>query len=567
MAWFLHSDAAMANAAAPSAHSTLAPPSGTRKIGSVECVRPERARAEEEGSPVKPLRILVVDDDDASRRLLEALFLDAGFAVATASGGEQALAEASRIVPDLVLTDLQMPRVNGVELCRRLHEREPQLPVVVMTAHSDMQSVIDSLRAGAEDYLMKPLELDTTLWCVKRALARRADELAHEELNRTLNERLLLSSIREQEHADAEARQRAQLNRLLENLGEGVIIGDERGRVLLLNPAARTILGLGDADSTPAELSSLQAFELDGRPLPNARLPLARAVRGEEFTDYELLCARPTGERRRIVFTGTSVTNENGEVAMAIVVLRDVTEVRRLELQRDEYLALLSHDLRNPLNTILMSVSTLKAKMAKDGRSSEVSVAERAERSVGRMTTMLEELSEVARLESRGIELQRTTCDLADVVRGIVEGFDIATARRIELEVDGTPPYHVWADRSWLERVVVNLLTNALKYSPTQALVHVRLAHDGDAVELEVVDCGIGIDPESIKQLFDRYYRTAAGRATTTGSGLGLYIARLIVEAHGGHIDVSSEVGKGSRFKLVMPSEPAALSHADTTSA
>jgi signal transduction histidine kinase len=145
-------------------------------------------------------------------------------------------------------------------------------------------------------------------------------------------------------------------------------------------------------------------------------------------------------------------------------------------------------------------------------------------------------------------------------------GFDVATAHRFVVVVDDTPPYRVWADRSWLERVVVNLLTNALKYSPAEALVQVRLAHVGDAVVLEVVDCGIGIDPESIKLLFGRYYRTATGRATAAGSGLGLYITRLIVEAHGGHIDVSSEVGKGSRFKVVLPSRQDAVTHPDMTS-
>src|SRR6185369_11349929 len=130
--------------------------------------------------------------------------------------------------PDVVLTDLHMHPMDGVELCRRLHELDHDLPVIVMTAHSDMQSVIESLRERAEDYLIKPLQYEAVLWCVERAITRRAAKLEQEQTQRTLNEHLVLSSIREQEHAEAEALQSAQLRALLENLSEGVLVADAR---------------------------------------------------------------------------------------------------------------------------------------------------------------------------------------------------------------------------------------------------------------------------------------------------------------------------------------------------
>jgi len=111
---------------------------------------------------------------------------------------------------------------------------------------------------------------------------------------------------------------------------------------------------------------------------------------------------------------------------------------------------------------------------------------------------------------------------------------------------------------SRLERVVANFVTNALKYSAEDAPVSVRLARRGSDVSLEVIDRGIGIAPESVNRLFERYYRAPGGKARASGLGLGLYIARLIVEAHGGRIDVSSEVGKGSTFRLILRSHTAA---------
>ena len=512
------------------------------------CADPSRVRSE----AATPPRILVVDDDGGALGALEKLLSEEGFVTAIASDGEAALVETRRALPDAVLTDLQMPRMHGIELCQRLHEIDPDLPVIVMTAHSDMHSVIDSLRAGAQDYLIKPLDFDAVLWRVQRAIARRAAKLELEEVRRTLNERLVLSSIREQEHAEAEERHRVQLNMLLENLSEGVAIGDHSGRILMMNDAARTILGLGDEDLATINANPPEAWNLEGHPLEVEQCPLRRASRGEQVMDYELY-VRSNGQRRRIVATGTSVRDENGNVVMAIVLFRDVTEIRRLEQQREEYLALTSHDLRNPLNVILMSAALLRGSLTEKGPAADLIRVELLERNAKRMTAMLEELTEATSLESRGIELRRAECDLRRLVAGVVDCLDAPRAERITIEADALP-YVVLADASRLERVVTNLLTNALKYSAEDAPVIARLARKESYVELDVIDRGIGIAPESLKMLFDRYYRTTAGKARASGLGLVLYIARLIIEAHGGRIDVSSMVGEGSTFRLTLPS-------------
>ncbi len=503
-------------------------------------------------------RILVVDDDESARAALEKLLHADGFVTSTAPDGEAALAEARRVLPDLVLTDLHMPRMNGVELCERVHEIDRDIPVIVMTALADMASTIDSLRAGAEDYLIKPLQYEAVLWCVERAIARRTAKREQEEIDRALNERLVLSSIREREHAEAEAKQRAQLNALLGNLSEGVVIADASGRVLMINDAARATLGVGDQDVPYAHtLHSQETLDLEGRPLHDEQRPLHRALRGEQFVDYEVLQTRPNGERRRIISMGTSVSEANGTLALAIVVFRDVTELRRLEQHREEYLALISHDLRNPLSTILMSSALLMRSLEEKGLTGERILAERSARNGKRMSAMIEELTEATTLESQGVTSRRGACDLRGVVAGVLERMDDVSARRIAIEVDGAAQYSVLADVSRIDRVIANLLTNALKYSAEDTPVTVRLARKGPDVELEVSDRGIGIAPESIKMLFERYYRTKAGQERASGLGLGLYITRMIVEAHGGRVDLSSEVGKGSTFRISLPSSRA----------
>jgi DNA-binding NtrC family response regulator len=226
-------------------------------------------RTHDRGKVATRARVLVVDDDENALQALETLLRGEGFATSIAPDGEVALAEARRALPDIVLTDLHMPRMGGVELCKRLHDIDDDLPVIIMTTQADTQSVIESLRQRAEDFLTKPVECEAVLWRVERALARRTAKLEQEEVRRTLNERLL-------EHAEADAQQRAQINVLLENLSDGVVIADPSGRVVMINEAAHAILGFAGHDPTIDALISLEVLDLEGRCLSSEKRPLAR---------------------------------------------------------------------------------------------------------------------------------------------------------------------------------------------------------------------------------------------------------------------------------------------------
>jgi PAS domain S-box-containing protein len=501
----------------------------------------------------------VVEDDEVAGRALEKLLRADGFTAVVVGGGEAALVEARRALPAVVLTDLRMQPMGGLELCKRLHELDHDLPVIVMTGHSDMDSVVEALRERAEDYLMKPFRYEALLWCVERALARRAAKAEHEDMQRSLNERLLRSSTREREHAEAESRQRAQQSALFENLSEGVIIAEAGGSPRMINVAARAILGIGDLEiGNVDELHGYEVQDLDGSLLEIAQRPVARVLRGDLFADYEVLYVKPDGERRHLSFTGTSVRDAAGKLALGIVVFRDMTELRQLERQRDDYLALTCHDLRNPLSVVTMSLGVLKECLAENQEplpaalATALRVVERGERNAKRMGMMLDELKEVTSLEVQGVTSLCVPCDLRQLVSNVLDSIDDGSEGRITIETDGASPYLVLGEASQLERVIANLVTNALKYSAER--VTLRLARNENVIELHVDDRGIGIAPDSVTSLFERYYRTPAGRARASGLGLGLYIARLIVELHDGRISVCSEVGKGSSFKLVLPS-------------
>lgn len=506
--------------------------------------------------------MLIVDDEPSAREGLARLFALEGYQTVVAADGALALALAKQRLPDIVVSDLKMPVMGGHELCLRLHEIDSDLPVIVVTAMDQREAGLECLRVGAENFASKPIQFDTLVWSVQRALLRRASkreaersrkacELLQNEI-RNVNERLVLTSLREQALAESEALQRAQLNLLLERLSEGVVISDGSGRVQMVNQAARAILGLGTDELSLANLDLMEGRDAGGSPLPLAESPVRRALRGEEFSAFERSVVRGDGDRRTILSTGGCARDAEGDIVLAIVVFRDVTELRRLEQRREEYTALISHDLRNPLSVLLLSVQMLAEDMGVRRQVGELAHVARIERNASRMKQMLEELTEATRLESKAVAMERVPCDLSDLVNTVLGRLDQTSARRVTIEAD-KGPHVVMGDAAQLERCITNLLTNGLKYSAEGAVVTVRLARAENAVHLRVSDCGIGVAPESVKDLFQRYSRTNAGKAHAEGLGLGLYITRLIVEAHGGRIDVQSQVDEGSTFSVSLP--------------
>lgn len=340
---------------------------------------------------------------------------------------------------------------------------------------------------------------------------------------------------------------------LLATIDHGVILASSSGRLLLLNEVARAAEGWSDlADARKAYRDGrLSLQSLDGRPLAPHELPLNRALRGERFTDLEVVLPRPDGSRRRLLYSGTGTRDATGGVVFALCLVRDVTAQRELDQARDDYVKLICHDLRGPLTIVLG-----RAQMALLNVNRTELVRQNIEHivtSASRMKAMIEELVESARLESAEPRLQRQPVDLAAAIERLADALNGSfPAQRIRLVAPpDLPP--VWADREQLDRILTNLLTNALKYSAPGSEVTVTLARREGELVTAIADRGQGIPPADVPLLFHKYYRSGASGQQRDGLGLGLHITKLLVEAHGGTIWVESEVGRGSTFSFSLP--------------
>ena len=224
---------------------------------------------------------------------------------------------------------------------------------------------------------------------------------------------------------------------------------------------------------------------------------------------------------------------------------------------KDEFISMASHELKTPLSSLKGMTQLLHRRLMRAG-SKEASNLANMENAIRRMEMLVNDLLSTSFIEMGKFALYKKNSDLGELCRCLVDEFVSGTNPTPAVEVDiPAEPIMVDLDSNRIGQVVMNLLSNARKYSPPNSLIYVALTRNADSYVISVRDSGIGIAPESLSHIFDRFYRvpdTEVLRGSSVGLGLGLYISKQIVERHGGHIEVASEAGKGSTFYVSLPS-------------
>lgn len=348
----------------------------------------------------------------------------------------------------------------------------------------------------------------------------------------------------------------AHLDAVIASAPEGLAIYDSQAKIVRMNSVAEDMLGYSAKERvTPLaeQMARLRAETAERKPFPVEETPPARALRGEMVQNVVMVLHRPDGKTLWMLVSAAPIRMPDGALLGAVAAFRDVTAQHELEEQREDTIRAISHDLRNPLSAILGQAQLLTRLLEKADLGRERASADAIATSARRMNAMIQDLVDAARLESGQLRLNLQAVGLSSFVSDLLRRLGPAMeTERIRAEIaEDLPP--VSADPDRLERILTNLLSNALKYSPpgTEVLVTAQ-QRDGEIVT-SVLDRGPGIPREDLPKLFQRYGRTTAGRARGEGLGLGLYIARKLVEAHGGRIWVESRVGLGSNFSFSLP--------------
>jgi two-component system phosphate regulon sensor histidine kinase PhoR len=344
--------------------------------------------------------------------------------------------------------------------------------------------------------------------------------------------------------------ERDRLRGILAGMEEGVLLLDEQGHIVLLNSALREMLLLGADAVGKTQLEAIRHADL------KELIEVARA--GEAITgEIELEGLKP----RRLLVRAATLPGREGQVFAVFV---DVTEVRKLESLRRDFVANVSHELRTPVTAIRSAAETLQSGIPDDPRILDQFIGIMA-RNAERLHGLVEDLLDLSRIESQKLKLVPETLEVRAVFAQALSLFrERADKKSIEL-VNAVSSGHlrIGADRRALEHVLTNLVDNAVKYCPERARVTLRAEERGDELDLIVEDDGPGIEERHLPRLFERFYRVDAGRSRELGgTGLGLSIVKHLSEAMGGSVAVKSKPGAGTSFVVSLKKAESASTRA-----
>jgi PAS domain S-box-containing protein len=538
--------------------------------GLVEAVRMVLPAEAQTSQRAHSATILVADDDPISRKLLLLLLAPFHFDVVMATDGRAALEVAQRRRPDAVLADVLMPGLDGFRLCLALRKepRLSQVPVLLM--HIGAPDELDLRMAqnvGANGFVRRSQEGDELLGALLRELRQGGFAPAAVEQSPSVDEHLhgmvrrlerQVGLLTQAERAVSESEERYRL--IVSGSFDGVWDWDLRRRSFWCSPRLLEMLGLepgGFAGTYEAFVERLHPEDRDS-------VVNALSLHLEHGTPYDVsfrLC-HAEGGYRSCVSRGRAQRDASGRPVRMAGIIDDVTERLRLlrETQeavrtRDEFLSVAAHELRTPLTALRLRLQGVNSALAVDRPWSPERLTQSlmaADRQVERLASLVDTLLDVSQLQSQAPRLELEEVDLASVVReAVAHSEPEATRVGCRLVLSALPSTPGQWDRVRMAQVVRHLLANAMKFGPGKP-VEVALESESDTAVLQVRDHGIGIAPERVEGLFQRFERAVSAKHYG-GLGLGLYRVRRIVEAHGGAVTVNSVPGQGATFRVLLP--------------
>ncbi len=524
------------------------------------------ARASPAGAAYPRARILLVDDEPANLVALEAILAPLGEELVRASSGQEALRQLLQGEFAVILLDVRMPGMDGIETAETIKRRDRNraTPILFLTANAKTTAqVFRGYSHGAVDYLLSPFDPEilrakvsvfVDLW--------RKGELIRQQA----------AQLREKEARALERRSEIRFRALTDSMPQCVWAALPDGDIHYCNRVwteyAGAEAGIGFFDAVPEQ------------EVGDLRAAWAAMVQGTQGAEREQRLRRRDGELRWHLLRVVPERDERGAVTGWIATATDIDYQKHVEEERatllvreqearaqaenanrtkDEFLAVVSHELRTPLTAMLGWTRMLRRpNLGKDKLEHGLEVVERSARAEAQI---VDDVLDVSRIIGAKLRIRRRPMDLslavraaADVVRPAAEAKGVEL--RLELPEGATP---FVGDPERLQQIVWNLLSNAVKFTPGTGTVRVELSRLGPHVEIAVADTGIGIAPQFLRHVFDRFRQADSSTTRAQGGlGLGLAIVRHLVEAHGGTVRAESEgEGRGARLTVQLPVENA----------
>lgn len=487
------------------------------------------------------INILVVDDEKIIRDGSERILTREGWRAETAENGERGLELINSNGFEILLLDLMMPGINGIEVLKRAKEIKPDLLVIVITGYATIENAVGAMKNGAYDFIPKPFTPDQLRIVVRRAL---------DKIN-LQREAKLLRIEREKSLQDV-ANEKSRTLTIINYMADGVLVTDEKGYIVLNNPAVTRMLGM-EEESTKGK----HIFDWAGNE------ELAQMV--EQVTNME-----NSGSSQRIsrelawgnppknfyMAHSAPVRNELGEILGSVTIFNDVTWFKELDQMKSDFVDMVSHELRSPLGSIRQQISLFTEGLVGELNGEQNRKLSRVQSRIDGLIGMINNLLDLSRMESGCLVQQKEMITIPDIIEEVVELMGPEAKKKnltFNLNID-QDLYSLHADRQSMETVFTNLLNNAIKYNIEGGDISIDARNRGEFIEIRVSDAGVGIAKADLPRIFDKFFRIRTEHTRKViGSGLGLPLVKTIVEAHLGTIKVESKPEEGTTFIVNLP--------------
>ena len=488
-----------------------------------------------------PHTILVVDDEEVLRLGCSRVLKSEGYQVVTAENGQVALDLLASQPVNVVLCDLKMPVMGALEVLEQAGVSHPDIPVIIMTGLGTVADAVECMKKGAYDFVTKPFSIDHLTLVVKRAL----DKQQLEERTRRLQEeqaRNLYNLAMEQ----------SRLLAVVNCMGGGVLVTNRDAEVVLCNSTLKQLLGLSHPQPQPGPLKDYLDDE-------DFQTVIQTLLAGAEQEPGKYISRELHKDRVHLRYLSAPFFGPDRQVLGTVTVFHDITTFIELDEMKNDFVRMVSHELRSPLGAIKQQHAVILDGLAGDLTEKQRELLTRAHGKIQGLLDLINDLLDLAKMEAGHGQLEQVPLALGEVLTDLVELLRAKAEEQgvhLKLEVPGDLSL-IRADRRSLDEVFTNLVANAINYSPDGGDVKVTALSHGDYVEVLVADQGVGIDPEEITKIFDKFYRVKHPKTRQViGTGLGLSLVKGLIEAHRGSVEVESRLGLGSTFRVLLPIAP-----------
>lgn len=502
-------------------------------------------------------KILIADDESDIALLLKLQLEDAGYTTVRARDGAEALDKLAKEQFELLLLDIKMPKIDGMQVLRHVRKSCPATVVIMMTAHGNEDIAVQAMKDGALDYIAKPFSNDDMIKRVERAI----------NYNRTIQENYRLQQELAAEQIKTEA--------ILQGMAELLVAVDTDGRVISINRMAEYFLGRSRDQIIGKSLDELLEVDLP----EDLEQPLRKVLStGVPVIDVSYSIAGPTGDIP-VLSSAAPLYDNSGTLIGAVEIIRDISNLKALEREREDFVSMLSHDLKNPITSIVGSLDLVREGRLGPINKDQREFIEAAEESCSEMVEMINSLLDIHKFEAGRMVMHFKPEKPLHLLEKLIAQYSTAAEKgeiALSFAIARDLP-ECLIDRATFIRMIGNLLSNALKFTPEKGEILVSadkvdnltafedsipkglypvsiLSSASEFFRVTVRDSGVGIPPESLGAIFDRFVQAQNRReGKSRGTGLGLAFCRKVMDAHKGLIWVESEEGKGSLFTCLFP--------------